>query len=57
VFLGGGPPFAELPAKVASRLYERFRPEVEELETIINRDLSAWKSPQFARGVKLGESA
>lgn len=57
VFLGGGPPFADLPARVASRLCERFRPEVEELEALLNRDLSAWKSPQFARGVKLGESA
>jgi hypothetical protein len=26
------------------RLYEIFRPEVEELEGMINRDLSGWKS-------------
>jgi len=25
-------------------LYELFRPEVEELESMLNRDLSAWKS-------------
>jgi hypothetical protein len=57
LFLGGGPPFAELPAKVAGRLYERFRSEVEELEAILNRDLSSWKSPRAARRLKLGEIA
>ncbi|MFY9559311.1 MAG: sulfotransferase [Terriglobales bacterium] len=44
LFLGGGPPFAELPLEIVLSLYERFRPEVEELETMLNRDLSAWKS-------------
>jgi hypothetical protein len=43
-FLGGGPPFAELPQEIALGLYELFRPEVEELESMLNRDLSAWKS-------------
>jgi hypothetical protein len=57
LFLGGGPPFAELSKKVASRLYERFRPEVEQLEAMLNRDLSAWKYSRFERGVKLGETA
>jgi hypothetical protein len=57
LLLGGGPPFAQLPAKVALRLYERFTPEVEELETVLNRDLSAWKSPDLARRMKLGEIA
>ena len=44
--LGGGPPFPRLPADVSQRLYERFRPEVEELETLLHRDLSAWKFPE-----------
>jgi hypothetical protein len=44
LFLGGGPSFAELPHEVAIGLYKLFRPEVEELENMINRDLSAWKS-------------
>jgi hypothetical protein len=43
LFLGGGPPFADLPQDVALRLYEDFRPEVEELEVVLNRDLSQWK--------------
>jgi hypothetical protein len=49
LFLGGGPRFTKLPQEVAVRLYEKFRPEVEELEALLNRDLSAWKSPRFAR--------
>jgi hypothetical protein len=44
LFLGGGPPFAELPSESARQMYEVFRPEVEELETMINQDLSSWKS-------------
>jgi hypothetical protein len=43
VFLGGGPAFAGLPPARVKQLYERFRPEVEELEALLNRDLSAWK--------------
>ena len=42
--LGGGTAFSELSYEVASKLCELFRPEIEELETILNRDLSAWKS-------------
>jgi Sulfotransferase domain len=41
--LSGGPPFTEPPADLAVRLYERFRPEVENLERILQRDLVAWK--------------
>jgi hypothetical protein len=43
LFLGGGPPFAELPSESARQMYDVFRPEVEELESIMNRNLSAWK--------------
>ena len=57
LLLGGGPPFGKLPAGVALRLYERFTPEVEELEALLNRDLSAWKSPGLARRVKREEIA
>ena len=42
-FVGGGPAFSELSPETSLRLYERFRPEVEELESILNRDFSAWK--------------
>jgi hypothetical protein len=42
--LGGGRPFAEPSPELTARLYELFRPEVEELEKILQRDLSTWKS-------------
>lgn len=57
LFLGGGPPFEQLPPKTALRLYEKFTPEVEELETLLNRDLSAWKSPRSAKRLSAGERA
>lgn len=43
-FLGGGPPFTKPSPEMAARLYEIFRPEVEELEVMLSRDLSEWKS-------------
>lgn len=42
--LGGGSPFAEISSETSGQMCEAFRPEVEELETILNRDLSAWKN-------------
>jgi len=44
LFLGGGPPFSEVPKETVLRLYQLFRCEVEELESMLNRDLSAWKT-------------
>jgi hypothetical protein len=29
--------------EIVSSLYDQFRPEVEELETMLGRDLGAWK--------------
>lgn len=43
LFLGGGTAFAEVSLEVLLALYELFRPEVEELEAMLNRDLSSWK--------------
>jgi hypothetical protein len=43
-FLGGGPAFAEMPKDIAVGLYKHFQPEIEQLENMLNRDLSAWKS-------------
>ncbi|HEX3820279.1 MAG TPA: sulfotransferase [Candidatus Sulfotelmatobacter sp.] len=43
LFVGGGTAFADLSAAQRASLRERFRPEVEQLEAAINRDLSAWK--------------
>ncbi len=42
-FVGGGAKFPELPMVHRSRLRAMFRPEVERLEVMLNRDLSAWK--------------
>lgn len=44
LFLGGGSNFDVVPPGVIHKLYEAFRPEVEKLETMLDRDLSAWKS-------------
>jgi hypothetical protein len=46
--LGGGPPFPPMPAATLAQLEEKFRPEVDELETMLHRDLSAWKSIKAA---------
>jgi len=43
LFLGGGPPFTEISSDVALSLHALFRPEVDELEAALSRDLSAWK--------------
>jgi len=55
LFLGGGPAFAELSLEFASKLYEQFRPEVERLETLINRDLSAWKTLRSRLNLNISE--
>jgi len=41
----GGEKFAPLSPEIDARLRDRFRPEVETLEDLIGRDLSAWKNP------------
>jgi Sulfotransferase domain len=43
LFLGGGQPFAEPSAELVLRLREVFLPEIETMESLLNRDLSAWK--------------
>lgn len=45
LFLGGGERFSELSPEATRRLYRLFRPEVDKLERLLNRDLSAWKLP------------
>ncbi len=42
-FVGGGRIFAELSAAQRTRLRDLFRAEVDQLETMLNRDFSAWK--------------
>jgi hypothetical protein len=43
LFIGGGAQFAEISSTQRAKLRHLFRPEVEELEVLLNRDLSAWK--------------
>ena len=43
LFLGGGRPFTEPSPEVVTQLRQLFVPEVEALETVLNRDLSTWK--------------
>jgi sulfotransferase family protein len=46
LFVGGGPAFPQLSFSERLRLCELFRPAVEELESALNRDFSAWKYPR-----------
>ena len=46
--LGGGPAFPDPPLELSWNLFELFRREVDELEAILGRDLSAWR-PLAAR--------
>jgi hypothetical protein len=41
--LGGGQPFEALPTELAHMAYELVRGEVEELEALLNWDLSGWE--------------
>jgi hypothetical protein len=47
---GGGEEFGPLDPRAEARLREHFRPEVEALERMLGRDLSAWKAPRTAGG-------
>jgi hypothetical protein len=43
LFVGGGTPFPEIPSVQRAKLRALFRPDVDELEGMLNRNLSAWK--------------
>jgi hypothetical protein len=43
LFVGGGAPFPEVPSEQRAKLRKLFRPDVDELEEMLNRDLSPWK--------------
>jgi hypothetical protein len=45
LFVGGGAPFPEVPSQTLARITELLMPEIEGLETMLNRDLTAWKRP------------
>jgi hypothetical protein len=41
--LGGGAPFPKLSEQLLLQLHEKLQPEIEELEDMLHRDLSAWR--------------
>jgi LPS sulfotransferase NodH len=43
LFIGGGAPFPEVHAETARTISARLLPEIEEMEAMVNRDLSNWK--------------
>jgi hypothetical protein len=49
IAFGGGPKFPPLDPATEARLRELMLPEIDELERMIGRDLSAWKGPRADR--------
>jgi hypothetical protein len=47
LFLGGGLAFTGLSREAAATVQELFRREIDDLETMLHRDLSAWK-PEYS---------
>jgi len=45
LFLGTGAPFAEIPMQTKRKIWALMLCEIEELEEILGRDLSHWKTP------------
>jgi LPS sulfotransferase NodH len=45
LFLGGGEPFPDIPLETLKKIRTQMLCEIEELEEILGRDLSHWKSP------------
>jgi Sulfotransferase domain len=45
-FFAGGPDYPPLDPHIEKNLRQRLIPDVEELEQLLNRDLTAWKVPQ-----------
>jgi hypothetical protein len=53
LFLRSGSRFESLPPDRATWLYELFRPEVEELESMLNRDFTGWKSNATTSAIRM----
>jgi LPS sulfotransferase NodH len=45
LFLGGGAPFPDIPTETLRKIRTQMLCEIEQLEEILGRDLSHWKSP------------
>jgi LPS sulfotransferase NodH len=48
LLVGGGAPLPSLPGESLARIQAILQPETEELESMLGRDLSAWKIPKAA---------
>ncbi len=46
--LGGGAPFTPIGKQMLNELHAKFEPEIEDLEAMLERDLSGWKRRQAA---------
>ena len=44
IFLGGGSPFQDVPEQVLAKVSKLFDPEVDELEILLQRNLSEWRT-------------
>jgi hypothetical protein len=44
LFLGGGDPFPAIPADTMEKISALVRPEIDQLEEMLGRDLSGWKT-------------
>jgi hypothetical protein len=54
---GGGAKFPPLDPVIAARLHELMRPEIDALEKMIGRDLSAWKSARPISSPRVSSAA
>jgi len=54
IFFAGGPPYPPLDPRTDIRLREQLRPEIEELEELVGRDLSMWLAPRAEAGAASG---
>ena len=54
---GGGPKFGPMDPAIEAQLHELMRPEIDALEQMIGRDLSAWKSPRAKRSSTVPQAA
>ncbi len=54
-FFAGGPLYAPLDPETEAHLRRQFRPEVEELELVLGRELSAWKAPVDQSSARTGK--
>jgi len=50
LFLGGGVPFSQPTRELSQTIYDFFGDEIEQLETMVNRDLSTWRPSLITGG-------